>query len=248
MTMNRKALISLVIALCFNSEILSACPHLEFGSPKQSDMVDCRLGYAIGYDYTRKSAEWVAYRLEKQIGEGVERTNDFRPDPKIPPQYQTTSDDYDEPIYQQGHLANSESIDGSDASMSETFFMSNMVPQLPTHNTGIWKGLENRERKWANKRGVVYVFTGPVYRGQIATIGKNQVPVPSHLWKVVYDPTNEEAIAYLIDHKNLYTRDLDNYVASIDDIEAITGLDLLSQITLAKQAVIESVKQPKQWK
>lgn len=52
-------------ALLF-SPALFGCPHLLMGTPKQSDMVACREGYAIGYNYKYKSAEWVAYRLEAQ--------------------------------------------------------------------------------------------------------------------------------------------------------------------------------------
>ena len=231
------------------STTLYACPHTELGVPKQSDFVDCREGYAIGYSYKLKSATWVAYRLEKQAdGAGVDRVDDFRVDPKIPAQYQTTPEDYDEPIYHQGHLANSESIDTSPTAMSETFFMSNMVPQLPTHNTGIWKGLENRERKWANKRTVIYVFTGPLYQGETKYIGENRVPVPSHLWKVIYDPAANEAITYIIEHKPLYTRDLDNYLASVDDVEAQAGIDLFGKLTDLEQTSIESKAQLRQWK
>ena len=141
-----------------------ACSHLQLGEPYASDQVICREGYAIGYNYTMKAADWVAYKLEKQVdGEGVDRTDDFREDLDIPVDYRTMPSDYNEPVYHQGHLANSESIDTSGNAMSETFLMSNMVPQLPTHNTGIWKGLENRERKWANKRNLVFVFTCLLY-------------------------------------------------------------------------------------
>lgn len=224
------------------------CAHLEFGTPKKSDFVDCREGYAIGYNYQLKSAEWVAYRLEHQEeGTGVDRTNDFRVDTKIPQQYQTTPSDYDEPIYDQGHLANSESIDTSENAMSETFFMSNMVPQLPGHNRAIWKGLENRERKWANKRGLVYVYAGPLFIGQTETIG-NKVPVPSHLWKVIYDPVSQEAIAYVIEHKKLPTSKLDNYLESVDKVEALSNLDLLNTLEESLQAQVESTVQSRQWK
>jgi endonuclease G len=74
----------------------------------------------------------------------VGRTEDFSEDLEIPDQYRTTLRGYDEPIYARGRMANSESLDGSEDMMSETFFMSNMVPQLPRHNGEIWKGLENR--------------------------------------------------------------------------------------------------------
>lgn len=224
----------------------SSCHHLQYGTPKQSDVVLCREGYALGYNNNLKSAEWVSYILNKELGNNVTRQDDFRVDPDIKPIFQTTPDDYDEPIYHQGHLANSESIDQTQNANDETFYMSNMTPQLPTHNTGIWKGLENRERKWANKRGRVIVLAGPVYHNEFLYIG-DRVPVPSAYWKVIYDPAANEAIAYLIPHKKLRTSQLDDYLISIDYIEAMYNLDLLSLLEDALEADIEKVTQLKQW-
>lgn len=144
-----------LLSLCFFPLAALAdngqCAHLKYGIPSNSDQIMCRLGYAIGYNYEKKSADWVAYQLKQETTPGVERQNDFRVDPDIPTPFQTTPEDYDEPVYDLGHLANSESIDQSIEANSETFLMSNMVPQLPRHNGAIWKGLENRERKWATR-------------------------------------------------------------------------------------------------
>lgn len=224
-----------------------ACIHLSQGIPSQSDFIDCRLGYAIGYNYSMKSLDWVAYELKRQVGEGVGRTEDFREDLEIPVQYRTTLGDYDEPIYARGHMANSESLDGSEDMMSETFFMSNMVPQLPRHNGAIWKGLENRERKVANHRSRIFVFTGPLYEGEITYIG-NKVPVPSHLWKVIFDPSNGgAAIAYIIDHKPLKTSQLKQFIVSIDEIEKRAELDLLTILNDTAEAALESRIESKVW-
>lgn len=222
------------------------CPHLNYGTPNKSDVVLCREGYALGYNNNLKSAEWVSYILDRDLTGGVDRTDDFRSDPDLATEYRTTPDDYDEPVYHQGHLANSESIDRTLNAMSETFYMSNMTPQLPGHNTGIWKGLENRERKWANKRGRVIVLSGPVYDGEIKYIG-NRVPVPSAYWKVIFDPVKSEAIAFLIPHEKLKTKALNNYLVSIDDIESKYKLDLLSSLDDALENKIEKVKLNKQW-
>ena len=155
-------------------------------------MIQIKLESAIQFagirNYSNKAADWVAYRLKKQIGEGVDRQDDFRADLSIPLQYRTTPEDYEEPVYDMGHLANSESVDGSITANSETFLMSNMTPQLGGHNRAIWKGLENRERKWANRYGEVIVYTGALYSDNPETIGANKVPVPSKYWKVIFNP------------------------------------------------------------
>jgi endonuclease G len=224
----------------------SNCSHLNYGIPKQSSVILCRTGYAIGYNNNLKSADWVSYVLDRELTEGVMRLDNFRIDPDIAVEFQTTPKDYDEPIYHQGHLANSESIDQTAKANDETFYMSNMTPQLPGHNTGIWKGLENRERKWANKRGQVIVVSGPVYHEEYETIG-NGVPIPSAYWKVIYDPIAKEAIAYLIPHKKLKTAQLDNYLVSIDLLEDMYDLDLLSKLEDELENKVEKITQPKQW-
>jgi endonuclease G len=247
--MNIKMLSTLmVILICQNFNVRAEdCPHLAFGQPKQSDLNFCRGGYAIGYNTTLKSADWVAYKLDKDLNGGVDRQDDFREDTDIPHQYRTTVDDYIEPIFDMGHLGNSESIDRSISDNSETFLMSNMVPQLPGHNRSIWKGLENRERKWANNREYVFVYTGPIYEMPIRYIG-NKVPVPSSLWKIIYSPAEQKAIAYLIPHQKLKTAQLDKYLVSIDDIESITGLDFLSTLQDVTEFDVESETARRQWK
>jgi len=222
------------------------CSHLTYGTPKQSDEVLCREGYALGYNNQLKSAEWVSYVLDKETTPGVPRRNDFRPDEDIPAPYRTTPEDYQEPIYSKGHLANSESIDRTRRANSETFLMSNMTPQLPGHNRAIWKGLENRERKWANARGRVLVLAGPGYSSRPKHIGNN-VPVPDEYWKVIYDPALEEAIAFIIPHKNLKTAQLNNYLSSVDEVESKFGLDLLSSLDDSAEARVERMKLSRQW-
>lgn len=114
------------------------CTHLEVGIPKKSDVVLCREGYALGYNNSLKSAEWVSYILNKELGNDVVRKDDFKLDPDIKVQFQGTPEDYDELVYHQGHLANSESIDRTQTANDEMLYMSNMTLQLPIHNTGIW--------------------------------------------------------------------------------------------------------------
>lgn len=248
--------LSVLIFLCFSSATY-ACEHLPLGTPKDSDFVKCRKGYAIGYNYQLKSAEWVSYLLLGTNEDGVDREDDFQPDPDIPEEYRTYPTDYEDHTvtetgdvqkYHKGHLANSESVDTTRIANLETFYMSNMTPQLSGHNLAIWKGLENRERKWALERKLVLVMAGPLYlEDSIQTIGKNQVPIPTHYWKVIYDMRKGDAIGFLIPHKPLKTDQLNNYFESIDAIESKSGLDLLSSLPDDIEGDLEVIKAAKQW-
>ena len=73
----------------------------------------------------------------------------------------------------------------SKVAMSESFFMSNMSPQKPGFNRGIWKKLEEVVRSWAMKEGAIYVATGPILEDDLSFIGNN-VSVPNYYYKVIF--------------------------------------------------------------
>jgi DNA/RNA non-specific endonuclease len=50
-------------------------------------------------------------------------------------------------------------------SQYDTFSLANLVPQEPKNNRGIWEGIESAVRQLAEKRGELYVITGPLFVG-----------------------------------------------------------------------------------
>lgn len=240
----------LFVFLIFLSNInaIDCKKHLQYGIPSKSDQILCREGYVIGYNYSRKAADWVVYRLTPNEFDGDEaRLKNFRPDESIPEQYQVLANDYDEPIYELGHLVSAESQDGSKTLMSETFIISNVLPQLPTFNKGIWKGLENRERKWAKSKKELFIYIGVLYEGDKIKYLKGKIPIATHYFKIFYSPQTNEVLSYLIPHKKLYTKDLDKYLTTIDDIEVRSGLNFLSSLEWNKENKLESKKATLQW-
>jgi len=109
--------------------------------------------------------------------------------------------------------------------MSESFYMSNMSPQEPSFNRGIWKKLESTVRNWAVKEDTIYVVTGGVLSSSKGSIGPNRVTVPEYYYKVIYDPTGEKKMIALVLPNKKCTKHLQVYVVSVDHIENITGID-----------------------
>ena len=104
----------------------------------------------------------VAYELTAQEVQGiVSRSDDFRADPEIITGSAALVD-YRGSGYDRGHLAPAADMKWSEEAMSESFYMSNMSPQAPGFNRGIWKSLESRVRSWAVENGTVYVVTGGI--------------------------------------------------------------------------------------
>ena len=117
----------------------------------QSDQIISHTAYTLKYSEQHEQASWVAYTLKSSHTSGtVGRTNDFREDYKVKTGSASLSD-YKGSGYDRGHLAPAADFKWSSTAMSESFFMSNMSPQKPGFNRGIWKKLESRKLPWFSR-------------------------------------------------------------------------------------------------
>ena len=184
--------------------------------------------YVLSYDSVHKQADWVYYvPLIAEEGAKAERTNNFREDPLVSSGSASPSD-YTKSGYDRGHLCPAGDMTQSEEAMSETFYMSNMSPQVPAFNRGIWKSLEEQVRKWG-VREQIYVVTGPVFTDNKGTIGKNRVTVPGYYYKVVYSPSRQQMIGFILPNEKVRKK-LTDYVVSVDSVENFTGLDFFPQL------------------
>ena len=118
--------------------------------------------YTICYRESYEQAEWSAYCLSDfQLEKNTDRTNDFRVDPLISTGSADLAD-YRKSGFDRGHLTPAADMSFDETAMSETFYMSNMTPQNPQFNRGIWKDLEAQVRIWVKQFGKAYVVSGPV--------------------------------------------------------------------------------------
>ena len=191
-----------------------------------------RLNYTLSYSEVHEQAEWVAYKLTKKAiqAPNVKRTGDFRPDPKVR-KGSASPRDYYGTGYDRGHLAPAGDMNFNKKAMSETFYMSNMSPQIRNFNGGIWRELEESTRDWAYDNKELFIVTGPVLtQGIRERIGENGVSVPDLFYKVILDVTEpgKKAIAFLIPNE-VSNKPLKEYVVSIDRIEELTGIDFFHQ-------------------
>lgn len=220
--------------------------HLPFGAFPGANQTFCYDGYAVGYSHALKIPVWAAYRLTHQGANtiNVDRSDDFRVNPEIPVMFQSDRDDYRGSGYDRGHMAPSGSIDYSQAANSETYFYSNMVPQRPGFNRdgfghkGVWGFLENEIRDWVREREELYVVSGAIASGQQA-IG-NGVAIPEAFYKIVVDLETGDSISFLLPHEDDLRGQAESFIASIDRIEEISGLDLFQRIVDEQEARFES--------
>lgn len=234
------------------AEPFDACPeYVRYGIPSVKGDLLCRKGYALAHNPQRKTPDWVAERLtNERANTALPRSDNFRPDPDLEPGQRAELADYKGSNFDRGHMAPAADMRWDKDAMSESFFLSNMVPQVgASMNRGIWADLEKKVRAWAIRRGEVYVFTGPIYaEGSInKTIGDNKVAVPVRLYKIVFDPVKVDAIAFIMPNQPLNTKDLPKYIVNIDEVEAQTGLDFLGAVDETVQKLVESRKASGLW-
>jgi len=223
--------------------------NLSYGVPGAVDSIIEREGYALGYIEKHEQPAWVQYIMtsEEVSRRAAKRGDDFRPDPEIPTG-SATPQDYTRSGYDRGHLAPAADMSFSVKTMSESFFMSNMSPQAPQFNRGIWSKLEKQVRHFATKEKRIVVVTGPILPAEkTITIGANKVTVPQYYYKVIYDTTPpEKMIGFVLPNKGS-NADLRTFVVTVDRVEELTGLDFFSAVPKEKQEQLERTITVENW-
>lgn len=207
--------------------------------------------YAMSYHEEHEQPEWVAYELTKESirVKNVKRSGDFRPDPKVR-KASAVKSDYRGSGYDRGHLVPAGDMAFNEKAMSETFYLSNMSPQIRNFNSGVWRQLEESVRDWAWDNKHIYVISGPVLtRGILDKIGPNKVSVPEEYYKVILDYTQPslKGIAFLMPNE-IGTLPMMDYALSIDEVEEITGIDFFPEIAVEEQAKLESQYDVRSWR
>jgi len=191
--------------------------------PKSSGEIIKHTYYTLAYSEDNEQASWVYYELTPELINGNQsRTDDFRADPAVSTG-SASLDDYKGSGYDRGHLCPAADMTLNHTSMSETFYLSNMSPQVAGFNRGIWSTLEDRVRKWVSEYSSVYVVTGPIFANNIGVIGENKVTVPGSYYKVIYSVKN--GMIGLVLPNQSSTLKLNQFVVKVDDIEKQTGID-----------------------
>ncbi len=204
--------------------------------------------FTLSYSEEHEQAEWVAYELSDR--DLVK--NDFdRPYFIEDKSVKTRSADwrnYKNSGYDRGHLCPAADRGFSYDAFKETFLTSNISPQDHEFNAGIWNRLEQKVRYWAETYNGVYVVTGGVLKGNMKTIGDENVSVPNQFYKIVVAVSGEnyKAIAFLIPNK-ASSESFYNYAVSIDEIEEVTGIDFFPNLDDAVEDNLEKMKNLKAW-
>ncbi len=156
----------------------------------------CYDAFAVLHQGDTRTPLFVAERINRQsieAAKGEQRTNKFFADARLPRSERAELSDYKGSGYARGHMAPAGNMPNATA-MAQSFSLANMVPQDQRQNSGPWSKIEQDTRRYAERaQGDVFVITGPVFGPDSTTVGANQVRVPTHLFKLVYDATTQKA-------------------------------------------------------
>lgn len=225
-------LLAVMPVFAWAGTINQQCPQFTVnGTPQYQahpgDQELCKTNYAVIYRCDVKTPVAVFEHLTPAAMSGPARRRDnFRPDPAVTPQCSATLADYASAgnVYDRGHMSPAGNNTQNDQIMSESFFLSNMVPQNSNNNRGIWRQLETWERQWASQPGTdFYIISGGIYGTNHKTIG-NGLGVPDYLFKIIIEKNSHKIEAFLMPNAPLPVADLPKYQVSVQQVEQYAGM------------------------
>lgn len=232
-----------------NWDVISIDSLLHIHSKSSAEQIVHHHAFSLAYDEDSEQALWVSYILTREQANARRTRRDrFRADDLVKTGSATLSD-YKKSGYDRGHLAPAADMRWSKQSMSESFYLSNMSPQTPSFNQGIWRVLEEQVREWAVRDEKLMIATGPVFYQVIDTIGENEIWVPSHYYKVVVDVSlpKIKGIAFIMPNEKS-NQTIYDFAVSIDSVEQVTGIDFMPNLPELNQMEIESNDDWLEWR
>ena len=232
------------------------------------------INYCVEWDPAINAQRWSCYQMYSSINYhssyNVSRysaANDgslapdcqYPNDSDLPAAYQMTADPYKYSGYDHGHICPSADRLRSTEANYQTFFITNMQPQLNVFNAGIWESMENAVRTWATQNDTLFVCKGGTIDKAEHIIkyltdqidGKNRIPVPRYFFMAILAKKggNYKAMGFWVEHLNEdHTKDaLRGYAVSIDQLEKNTGLDFFCNLPDDTEDRVENVLTLSDW-
>jgi endonuclease G, mitochondrial len=216
------------------------------------------------YDDDLRMPLWVTYEYTKNqaLANVAVRQDCFRRDNRLSNSVASFCEDYDEPLYDRGHMVPANDLKRGQSSMDNSFLFSNMAPQRANFNQKIWEYLERRVKGWARNADGIYVTTGAVFdknNDQIRdndteanrVAPRNRVAVATHFYKIILKRRPNgimDTISILLPHNNISHSEqaaagyLNSKIVSIDEIEKMTGINFFPEMESNRQIQIEAGK------
>ncbi len=212
-------------------------------------------GFIVGYSDIRGNPLWTEYAIYP-VDESIPslpRPSHFKTDWRAI--NRVKHDSYTKSGYDRGHNAPNYAIShlyGKEG-QSDSFLMTNISPQTPKLNRQFWQRLEEAEVKYFTKLAdKVWVITGPVFTGSTERLSSSwRVEIPDAFYKIYITQAKRnqdfKVLAFLVPQTVKGNEPLSQFVTSIDNIEAQTGLDFFSDLDDVIETPLEASIEPQAW-
>lgn len=210
-----------------------------------------RRGYTSSYNEKTKTPNWVAWHLTKAhtYGDHQRKNEVFFEDESIEREKRATDNDYYNSRYDRGHMCPAGDNKWDAQVMRESFLFTNICPQNHGLNKYEWNDLEIQCRDWARQYGAIDIVCGPLFTttGEQKTIGRNRVWVPESFFKVILCRQGKpKAIGFIYRNEGMkQTRE--EALRSVDEIEALTGIDFFPSLDDDTESRIEAEAALEDW-
>jgi endonuclease G len=258
---------SAIIKKLAPSVIISSNVNLTMGNPSGATtdlnyphnyLLD-KPQFCAGYDRDKGIPIWTSWQVNSAwiTGPAVRR-DPYTTDNTLPAGWhQVGGGDYSGSGFDRGHMCPSADRLITQADNDALFAMSNLIPQAPKNNQGVWEQLESYSRSLVQAGNVLYIVSGGYgvggtgSKGSATTISNGYVTVPSKTWKVIMVlpagtndlsrvTTSTRTIAVIINNDQGPFNSWGTYRVSVDSVESLTGFDFFSNVSTSVQAVIEA--------
>ncbi len=215
------------------------------------------MNYCLEYDPTKFHSRWVAFRFDGDTRDkNVSRSNAWADDPLLPLELRVGTGGFYP--YERGHLCASYDRLSSLTANEQTFYMSNMSPQIGEFNSPYWSTLEGivqnlgRNTSFADTLYVVkggYIDDDSDLIGYVTRSSTMRIAVPKHYFMALLrlKGTTYNSIAFWIEHKNYGMENVPNdtyqkngQVVSVDRLEELTGIDFFHNLPDAIEKQVEA--------
>ncbi|MEM7799413.1 MAG: DNA/RNA non-specific endonuclease [Chloroflexota bacterium] len=214
-------------------EIPSLRPETRYGLPPADQFLFNR-EYIVGYSYLFRQPRWALEVIDPENRrEAVERIDSYRPDLRVPEKFRADLADFEGSGYDRGHLVASADRRASRVENSETFLLTNMSPQAPSFNRGIWKQLEEAVRDLARQYVETYVISGPLFNiGQPVDLVGDEVVIPHAFFKSILaeDHKGRHTMWSFIFPNDYCPNPIESYMVTTLEVEYRSGLPIWDRL------------------
>lgn len=198
-------------------------------------------GMRVSFNASMHQPNWVAWELTAdEVNGKVPREENFYCDENVKGCPETY--DYKYSGFDRGHMCPAGDMKWSQEAMLSSFSLANICPQAKSLNTGAWKKLEEKCRKWASADGSVIIVCGPILTDTNIReyIGDTRIAVPKRFFKVVLSPNTNPArgIGFIMPNDKV-PGGMQAAAVSIDEVEKQTGHDFFSALPDDVEAEVE---------